>query len=77
MAGFICLPKYVNYFQTQFVRRKWQTGKNFHIIATNNKDLMPTLPTKRISVRETMRTLGNYWAGSSSQKILKFLVMGE
>ena len=77
MAGFICLPKYVKYFQTQFVRGKWQTRKNFHIIATNNKNFMPTLPVKRISVRETMRTLGNYWAGSSSQKILKFLVMGE
>jgi 2-polyprenyl-3-methyl-5-hydroxy-6-metoxy-1,4-benzoquinol methylase len=76
-AGFFYLPLYVKYFQTQFVRGKWETKKNFHLVLAKNNNKIPKLPKYSYNFKSIFTAAENYWAGSHVQRFLKFIVLGE
>ncbi len=70
--GVRCVPDYVRYFNTQFLRGPKDTRRpGFHLVATNDPKLGPTVPAESLSVR-----LYDKWLGSTPQRLLRFAVYG-
>jgi hypothetical protein len=74
--GMEILSEHVKYFNTQFVRGKYETYKDFHLIVTNNKDKAPKIPKKGFKSR-VGGGLMDRWVGSKPQKVLWTFVGGD
>ena len=70
--GLEYLPEHVKYFNTQFVRGKYETEKDFHLIVTNNKDKAPKIPKKGFKSRIGWNAM-DHWVGSKPQKVLRMI----
>lgn len=71
--GWIHQEKYVNYFNTQFVRGpKYGASGSFHLILSLKNSKLPKIPKENFK----QRILDRY-RGSRIQKLLKLIVIGE
>lgn len=71
-SGLIYVDKYVRYFNTQFVRGKYETSENFHLVVCKNPSKLPSIPKTSI-----IRKLWERWIGSRAQERLKKILIGD
>jgi SAM-dependent methyltransferase len=70
--GLTCVDAYVNYFNTQFVRGPKDTCRpGFHLVATNDPLLGPTIPAEPFAYR-----IYDRWLGCRLQRLLRFAIAG-
>ncbi|NJP07622.1 MAG: class I SAM-dependent methyltransferase [Chloroflexaceae bacterium] len=71
--GFEHIEAYVAYFNTQFVRGpKYDSPGGFHLVLSPDITQAPVIPQQSLS-----RRFFDWWIGSSPQKLLKRLVIGD
>lgn len=70
--GFTQIEKYVDYFNTQFVRGpKYNAPGSFHLVLSTNPNLAPKLPKQKLS-----DILYDKWLSSGPQRKLRKWVVG-
>ncbi len=70
--GLTYVDNYVKYFNTQFVRGKYETQKSFHIVVCKNPSKLPEIP--KVSVT---RWLWERWVGSGTQEKVGKILLGS
>jgi len=71
-SGLRCVPDYVRYFNTQFLRGPKDTRRpGFHLVLTNQPERAPAIPREPLSIR-----LYDKWLGSTPQRLLRFALYG-
>ena len=70
--GLIYVDDYVKYFNTQFIRGKYETYKSFHIVLCKNPAMLPKIPKVSIA-----RWLWERWAGSRVQELVGKILLGS
>ena len=70
--GLTYVDDYVKYFNTQFVRGKYETNENFHLIVCKNSSMLPEIPKVGMASR-----LWGRWAGSRIQETVAKILLGN
>lgn len=71
--GFEHLEEYVRYFNGQFIRGpKYWAPNSFHLVVSYDKTQAPNIPSQRLIGR-----IYDHWLGSSIQRALKKIIVGN
>ncbi len=70
--GLVPKNKYLQYFGTQFVRGKYETEHNFHLVLARTSTILPEIPKVSISHK-----LWERWVGSNTQINLRKVLVGK
>ena len=70
--GLINVNGYVEYFNTQFVRGKYETSGSFHLVVCKDPSQLPEIPKVDI-----VHWLWDRWIGSKTQVKLRMLLIGK
>ena len=70
--GLINVPDYIKYFNTQFVRGKYESLTNFHLAVCKDPTAAPKIPKIKLG-----RWLWERWVGTKTQIRLKQIINGD